>query len=996
MPRLRNSPAVVNRCSKKCTSKKPDFVTNKLSAPCKSSPSLLKNPNEPFEHWPFPFAYDPNGRFKDGMWSIWTYPVKSLKTKHIFGTLIELLGCPNEGWARNAYFGLLDLIQHGDEAQIVRGLNYGGVYAFRRLFSHPPRLSLTWDGFAAGLDVFERLLSLCPRTRRQCLSAWGELVIPISKIYGLREKLHESILTGEVLGDCARCPNGQKRGHGYQLSPPHKMKRGDNRSVLSSRGIDRSLGGAPRNFFVFETELWFRRIDELIARICGIESDEYYTVVRHIKRVIPGYDIPTLPFKNRAKDLESVSESEHSVSRKPTRSSASQPLSSGSANSTPRAPKPKDNPEEVRFIYGPLPLRSGPPLEVPTEVTIASQAEKEITEASMEDIVSEGLTEELVSTAKASQKSSEQPISQLEKHAADIVRKVFFGLQRRLLSGESDTNALPSISSNKTSLTEEDLHSMTVRTLVVSQEKKKMPKCNSDFATIEDLESDKSLNELPEEVETEQPYPPPVFPTEPSPPPSPSAPPPSASPSAPPPSASPSAPPPSPSASPPTPSASPPSSSLPPSPPPNSLEVSKPESNTVPPVVSSVSRMERNNEPENDVPEMEQYYFKVVESAVTDEIQKKGSSESQTHSTTAWRQGGTTKKKPDPPELVESTEPSVPKKELSLKTQEEENNQEPDMTVDQPDDDIPPAEENNQVEGTPVLDQPTTESGPHSPKETSEKTPGESKTTISLKIIQKPINAHRSGTTQDTPAHSEPQKDQTISLSSTVPADIPKDDSPETREEPTEDQPVMEETRQAKPPLFQQESTEEQETRLSPEAEAEEKKEPDTTPRSEIPKQKEESDTETKQKQPRLNKTITLKTMTKPESDTKADSLQPSSTSPGRSQTKENMNEQHNQLKFDEVGIELGSDEQTNEGTKSTLPPSSRSVSVGPGLSTLQRIRLHVNLQARASWEDGSLPCPIVVDTQVTTSPNLSWDTDCTQYVPTELIPSITSAEKVS
>ncbi|KAF6770810.1 hypothetical protein AHF37_10991 [Paragonimus kellicotti] len=54
---------------------------------------------------------------------------------------------------------------------------------------------------------------------------------------------------------------------------------------------------------------------------------------------------------------------------------------------------------------------------------------------------------------------------------------------------------------------------------------------------------------------------------------------------------------------------------------------------------------------------------------------------------------------------------------------------------------------------------------------------------------------------------------------------------------------------------------------------------------------------------------------------------------------------------------------------KGSKPWTLTDASVGPGLDALQTIRLHVNLQAHASWDEDTIPCPVMIDTHVMVTP---------------------------
>lgn len=326
-----------------------------MGAQNKSSKIITMSEDEIFEHWPFPFVHDVNGPFRDGHWCNWIYPVKQLKTNQIFGTLIELIGCPNEGWARNAYFGLLDIIQHGTDIQLVDGLTDGGMIGFRKLFTGTPHVSSTWDGFAAGLDIYERLLTCCSITRKLCIEGLEKIINPVRRIYQTRQRQSNS-------------PNGtlksSKSKHTMSTGKPSRNrgddKRFDRMPIQDASRIKHILGGAPQ--FPFETTFdnWLLHLETLIGLSAGIDSDEYCHTINRIKLWIPTYE--SLQYEAKCKTSGKRREAESRI-QGPGKPSAVRRTSRSNFVSlrmgANRVSRPKST-EITLARHGPLVLYSGP------------------------------------------------------------------------------------------------------------------------------------------------------------------------------------------------------------------------------------------------------------------------------------------------------------------------------------------------------------------------------------------------------------------------------------------------------------------------------------------------------------------------------------------------------------------------------------------------------------------------------------------------------------
>lgn len=78
--------------------------------------------------------------------------------------------------------------------------------------------------------------------------------------------------------------------------------------------------------------------------------------------------------------------------------------------------------------------------------------------------------------------------------------------------------------------------------------------------------------------------------------------------------------------------------------------------------------------------------------------------------------------------------------------------------------------------------------------------------------------------------------------------------------------------------------------------------------------------------------------------------------------------EQHSspQVELSDLEVRIQPGDVLKSGNKTH---TSIDASVGPGANSLQMIRLHVNIRAHASWDEEALPCPVVIDTQVTVTP---------------------------
>ncbi|TGZ65741.1 hypothetical protein CRM22_005711 [Opisthorchis felineus] len=381
---------------------------NKLGTSNKSSRELLNSANEIFEHWPFPFVYDVNGPFKDGHQAIWTHPVKALKTEQIFGILIELLGCPNEGWAKNAYFGLLDIIKHGDEKQVNDGLKGNGVFAFRKLFSSSPHNSTTWDGFVAGLDIYERLICLNPTSRKLCLTAFRQILRPLFDLYRKRENVMKSGVPKERLGGCLVSKNAQL-SDALQLRRPHHKQR--NAPFYGETTVRRVFGRLTQLPFEVTLNSWLHRIEAMIALHAGVNSDEHKYIVAHIKRWCPTYEALKVPSRKQSKKMNT----KQNVQRPKKRPIAQVVLDDVDES----AARKKSELRQSPLRHGPLFCFSGPPEECATEQYITHLHEVKIESYEPVDW----------KTDHSERNISAQPsTSWLKMRAASIVNKVLVGL----------------------------------------------------------------------------------------------------------------------------------------------------------------------------------------------------------------------------------------------------------------------------------------------------------------------------------------------------------------------------------------------------------------------------------------------------------------------------------------------------------------------------------------------------------------------------------------
>ncbi|OON22808.1 hypothetical protein X801_01293 [Opisthorchis viverrini] len=359
-------------------------------------------------HWPFPFVYDVNGPFKDGHQAIWTHPVKALKTEQIFGILIELLGCPNEGWAKNAYFGLLDIIKHGDERQVNDGLKGNGVYAFRKLFSSSPHNSTTWDGFVAGLDIYERLICLNPTSRKLCVTAFRQILRPLFDLYRKRENAMKFGVPKEHLGGFPVSKSVQL-SDALQVRRPHHKER--NVPFYGETTVRQVFGRLTQLPFEVTLNSWLHRIEAMVALHAGVNSDEHEYIVAYIKRWCPTYEALKVPARKHPKKPNT----KQSV-QKPKKRTITQIVLDDLDESAAR------NKSEVRQLSlrrGPLFCFSGPPKECATEQYIAHLNEVKIESHKLVDLKVDHTECDI----------SEQPSSTwLKRRATSIVNKVLVGL----------------------------------------------------------------------------------------------------------------------------------------------------------------------------------------------------------------------------------------------------------------------------------------------------------------------------------------------------------------------------------------------------------------------------------------------------------------------------------------------------------------------------------------------------------------------------------------
>ncbi|KAF6770811.1 hypothetical protein AHF37_10992 [Paragonimus kellicotti] len=380
----------------------------KLGAPDKTSPTLFSSADECFESWPYPFVYDMNGPFVDGLNAVWTYPIKTLKTDWLFATLIELIGCPNEGWARNAYFGLLDLIQHGDEQQITDGLKTNGINGFRKLFSFTPHHSNTWDGFAAGLDIFERLMSFTPATRKLCIAGLSQLLGPVKKMYTQREKQMRCSIPEENLGGVSVCLI-----HFPRTNAPCSYQSTKASTFVNEMTTGRIFHGISKLPFAPNFDIWLRRIETIVAVNCGIDSTEYCYTIKQIKLWCPTYDGLKLNCRCLSAQNTLVNkqhEKKATQKRKPY--NKPNPVTDGQLLNSP-CTKPT--------LLGPLTCMSGPPAEQCGQFNFTSNLKSVMdipTHKSVDRV--ELRTDQYSDNTNLGQSRN----SWLEKRAASIVQRV--------------------------------------------------------------------------------------------------------------------------------------------------------------------------------------------------------------------------------------------------------------------------------------------------------------------------------------------------------------------------------------------------------------------------------------------------------------------------------------------------------------------------------------------------------------------------------------------
>ncbi|CAH8588528.1 unnamed protein product [Dicrocoelium dendriticum] len=225
-----------------------------------------------------------DGAKMDSTNAIWTIPVKSACTEQIFGLLVELLGCPNEGWAKSAYYGLLDLLQHGTEKQILHGIK-GGIHAFRKLFSSNPHCSYTWDGFVAGLDLFDRLLSYSTTVGKVCVDSLHLLLVPVACLYKQRRD------SGGVISS--------KNSSQLVNNSPDKLRNADEKkshAVAYSRHMTSHIHSSHRTSRLLKMPFeptfydWLRRVEATVVLIFGQWSVEHCDTLKQVKRRFPTYD----------------------------------------------------------------------------------------------------------------------------------------------------------------------------------------------------------------------------------------------------------------------------------------------------------------------------------------------------------------------------------------------------------------------------------------------------------------------------------------------------------------------------------------------------------------------------------------------------------------------------------------------------------------------------------------------------------------------------------
>ncbi|VDQ13778.1 unnamed protein product, partial [Trichobilharzia regenti] len=237
----------------------------------------------------FPINKDINGGYKANCWPIWSGIISQSEKSNNFSSLIQLSGSTLESSTRQAYHDLLDAIRYGNEHQLIESLQGTGLLSLRQFYDKMPKISPTWDGFAASLDILEHLLCKTLRIKQTLITGLAVFMKPLSKIYQQRERCYFRQPYHDALKKCRNKINtSKKQGTIYSstsllsLSSLHSFD-------FTVNKIQNKLGRL--TLFKYEPcfETWLRNIEVMITDYPCVSSNEYALFLSYIRSVIPDY-----------------------------------------------------------------------------------------------------------------------------------------------------------------------------------------------------------------------------------------------------------------------------------------------------------------------------------------------------------------------------------------------------------------------------------------------------------------------------------------------------------------------------------------------------------------------------------------------------------------------------------------------------------------------------------------------------------------------------------
>ncbi|CAH8874057.1 unnamed protein product [Trichobilharzia szidati] len=236
-----------------------------------------------------PFNKDINGGYKTDCWPIWSGIISQSEKSSNFSGLIQLLGSTLESSARQAYHDLLDAVRYGNEHQLIESLQGTGLLSLRQFYDKMPKISPTWDGFAASLDILEHLLCKTLRIKQTLITGLVVFIKPLSKIYQQRERCYFRQPYHDALKKCRKKINTSKKQGTINSSTSQLSLSYLHSFDFTVNKIQNKLGRL--TLFKYEPcfETWLRNIEVMITDYPCVSSNEYALFLSYIRSVMPDY-----------------------------------------------------------------------------------------------------------------------------------------------------------------------------------------------------------------------------------------------------------------------------------------------------------------------------------------------------------------------------------------------------------------------------------------------------------------------------------------------------------------------------------------------------------------------------------------------------------------------------------------------------------------------------------------------------------------------------------